>query len=56
MRLRECELSVQRVTSAIRLLELIDYNDSARLALKELRPLLTALEFEFNSLKGEVEE
>jgi hypothetical protein len=56
MRLDSCELALRRVTSAVRLLELIEYNDSARLALKELRLVQGALEFELTKLKGEVED
>lgn len=53
MRLRELELSVARVKSVIVLLEAIEYNDNTHRALKDLRLILAALEFELDSLSKE---
>ena len=43
--------SFERVKEAARLLELIEFNANAHFALRELQPVLSALEFEVNRLK-----
>ena len=43
--------SFERVREAARLLELIEFNANAHFALRELQPVLSALEFEVNRLK-----